>query len=102
MPTDPKRVQALLRAAHLCWEAFPYLQLRYGERGWRITLSDAAWLTTMCEMQIEHMLDNILWIVEVLAHRGIPSLTMEKQLLFLHQELIHEDPERKQTYDRLL
>lgn len=102
IPTDPKRVQATLRAAHLCWKAFTYLQIRYGERGWRFTLSDAAWLVTMSDMKVIDMLDNICWLVELLANRGIPSLIMEKQLLFLHNELLQEDPERRLTYDRLL
>lgn len=43
---DPGEQAAAEAATRLSWREFPYYAKRYGERGWRFSLSDSGWLQT--------------------------------------------------------
>ncbi|WP_448381714.1 biliverdin-producing heme oxygenase [Desulfosoma sp.] len=102
MPADEAELQAALQAAERCWDAFPYFALRYGERGRRFAASDAAFLTTLCDVDMRAMVDQVYWLADVLAARGIPTWLTETQLRFLHEELVNTRPEKQALYDRVL
>jgi len=43
----PGEQAAAEAATRLSWKEFPYYAKRYGERGWRFSLSDSGWLQTL-------------------------------------------------------
>ena len=45
---DPAEQSAAAAAIRASWREFPYYARRYGERGWRFSLSDTGWLQTLC------------------------------------------------------
>ena len=87
VPQDPAVLAAARRAGARCWEAFPYLAWRYGERGLRFTHSDSAWLATLPGLEPALAQAQVDWLVSVLAARGMPSLLLHQHLVFLHEEL---------------
>ncbi|NTW86660.1 MAG: biliverdin-producing heme oxygenase [Holophagaceae bacterium] len=87
IPQHPNLLQAALRAGERCWEEFPYLSARYGERGLRFTDSDSAWLATLAWRTATDAIDQVLWLGRILARRGLPRLLLERQLALLIEEL---------------
>jgi len=59
-------------ATRLSWREFPYYPKRYGERGWRFSLSDSGWLQTLCELSPDAARAQLLWLSNLLAARGMP------------------------------
>lgn len=102
IPTDPREVQAALRAGDLCWQRFPYFERRYGERGGRFARSDAAWQATLHLYPSAEILQQVRWLGRVLAGRGMPTYLLEQQLEILVAELIAAIPERQSSYEKLL
>jgi methanogenic corrinoid protein MtbC1/heme oxygenase len=102
IPVDAREVQAALRAGDLCWQRFPYLEKRYGERGQRFTRSDAAWQATLHPYPAAQILDQLRWLARVLAGRGMPSYLLQVQLEILVSELVAAVPERQSDYEKLL
>jgi hypothetical protein len=92
---DPIEWDAAQAAAHRSWREFPYYSHRYGERGWRFTLSDSAWIVTLCAMNTEAAERQIRWLRELLVNRGMPSYLLERHLDFLCEELTRRAPERE-------
>jgi len=101
VPTDPRERAAALQAARQCWDYFPYYEARYGERGWRFTKSDAAWLATLAHTGQAHVNHQILWLNRVLAARGMPSLMLHVQLEMLAAALTAAVPEHANAYHKL-
>jgi heme oxygenase len=102
VPADPKEIAAALAAGHSCRGEFPYFEARYGERGRRFTDSDAAWLASLVGLSTPLIIAQIAWLGSVLASRGMPRITLERQLFYLHEELVAADTGKQSEYDRLL
>ena len=102
VPKDPREVEAAVKAGDICWERFPYLKQRYGERGLRFTRSDAAWLTTLAGCDPSLIIGQVRWLNRVLAGRGMPSIVMQVQLEMLVDTLVDAIPERRSQYEKLL
>lgn len=85
--TDPRELEAALRAGERSWAAVPYYRLRYGDRGAAFTRSDSAWLVTLCNQAPEAALEQALWLGRILSVRGMPRWLLEEHLRLLHREL---------------
>lgn len=98
---DPGEQAAAEAATRLSWREFPYYAKRYGERGWRFSLSDSGWLQTLCELSPDAARSQMLWLANLLAARGMPRYLMERHLEHLHAELLARMPDRAGRYDFL-
>lgn len=86
MPQDEREIALALRAADAAWRRHPYLEARFGARGRRFTLSDSCWLASLRGGAPEEILRNLRWLAGVLAARGLPTLILERHLVFLDAE----------------
>jgi hypothetical protein len=77
IPSDPRELQAAVRAGERCWQRFPYFSQRYGHRGEKFTSSDSAWLVTLVEYDQARVHQQVAWLGQVLAARGMPRLLLE-------------------------
>lgn len=102
MPDNPLEIEAAISAAYRCREEYPYFEERYRERGRDFGKSDAAWLVTLAELPGPQLMGQVEWLGRLLANRGMPRITLERQLELLHQELTAAVPERRQQYHGLL
>lgn len=102
VPADALEIRAAVAAASRCREEFPYFDERYQERGRSFGKSDAAWLVTLTELPELELLSQVEWLGRVLANRGMPRLTLERQLELLHEELTEVLPENRARYEGLL
>src|ERR1700761_5276868 len=100
--TDPLEQKAAEVAIRASWHEFPYYAKRYGERGWRFSLSDTGWIQTLCHFQVAESRAQVRWLAGLLASRGMPSYLLERHLELLHQEMLAVAPERAGHYLRLL
>lgn len=100
--TDPHEIEAAIKAGLACWSHYPFYEERYGERGRRFAISDAAWLVGLCELPVEVAVEQVRWLANFLSIRGMPSITMEMQLHTLHHELGVRSPHNKPRYHNLL
>jgi hypothetical protein len=73
--------------ARRCREEYPYFDERYQERGKSFVNSDAAWLVTLTVLPPSQLLGQVEWLGRVLGNRGMPRITLERQLILLHMEL---------------
>ncbi len=101
MPQDSREIEAALSASNRGWSEFPYYEQRYGERGKRYSDSDACWLATLTTLDQALLQQQIDWLCRVLATRGMPTILMERILLFLCEELSSAVPERAAEYEKL-
>lgn len=85
--SDPRAWAASLRAVDLCWRRFPYLGMRYGERGLRFTRSDSAWLASLPEFDPPVVAEQVTWLRGLMATRGMPSVLLQTHLDILCDEL---------------
>ena len=102
IPSDPRELEAAIRAGELCWRQFPYYEWRYGERGRRFASSDSAWLVTLSEHDQPVVDQQVRWLGQVLAARGMPQIMLETHLELLHEELVRAAPEKAGSYEKLL
>jgi len=102
VPSDILEIQASISAGNKCLQEFPYLYERYQERGKAFTYSDAAWLITLSRLPKGECLRQVQWLGRVLGNRGIPRITLERQLEILYEELLSNYPERRDIYSGLL
>ena len=102
VPADKREIAAAIIAGKLCREEFPYFDERYGERGKRFTDSDAAWLATLARLTPPLIVSQVAWLGGVLASRGMPRISLERQLFYLHEELVGAVPDNKTDYDQLM
>jgi heme oxygenase len=100
--SDPREIEAALRAGEHTWREFPYYAMRYGDRGRRFTRSDSAWLAGLCALPPDLVLEQVDWLSRVLAARGMPRLLMERHLRVLHAHLALAVPDRRPSYRSLL
>lgn len=98
---DPRELLAALEAGERSWDAYPYFEWRYGERGKRFTRSDSAWLVTLSDMKPEVVHQQVRWMGHLLSVRGMPQFLLEHHLRNLHEALIEAVPERRRRYEKL-
>jgi hypothetical protein len=48
------------------------------------------------------MISQVAWLGGVLASRGMPRITLERQLVYLHEELIKVNAGKRIEYDKLM
>ena len=101
LPSDPRELEAAVRAGERSWRRFPYLAARYGERGRQFTSSDSGWVVTLAEYDQTTVDRNVLWLADLIAQRGLPRWVLEVHLGYLVEELVQAAPERAAGYDRL-
>jgi len=94
VPQDPRAFQAAVAAAGACHDEFPYFEERFQERGREFARSDAAWLATLADLPEAQVLSQVEWLGRILGNRGIPRLTLERQLILLDEALAAAWPER--------
>lgn len=99
---NPLEIQAAIKAGINCWNEFPYYEIRYGDRGRRFTVSDSAWLVTLCELSQEEAIRQVDWLAKFLSIRGMPTYTMEIQMEHLYKVLSDLIPSNEQKYHKLL
>ena len=102
VPDEAGEIQAAVTAARLCRDEFPYFNERYQERGRSFAKSDAAWLVTLTAMPLPSLLSQVEWLGRVLGNRGMPRITLERQLELLHEQLCVAVPEKCDHYAGLL
>lgn len=98
----PGEQAAAQAATRLSWKEFPYYAKRYGERGWRFSLSDSGWLQTLSELSLEAAKSQVLWLANLLAARGMPRFLLERHLQHLHAQLLISVPAQAEGYGFLL
>lgn len=101
VPDNAPEVFAAITAAQKCREEFPYFNERFGERGKDFARSDAAWLASLTTLPQEQVIAQVEWLGRVLGNRGIPRITLERQLELLYEELCNVNALRKDEYLRL-
>lgn len=99
--SDPAEWAAAQAAARRSWEAFPYYATRYGERGWRFTLSDTGWIAALCALPPTAVRAQLAWLQGLLIPRGMPSWLLEWHLVALHEELVAGTPDALDRYAAL-
>jgi hypothetical protein len=97
----PGEQAAAEAATRLSWKEFPYYPKRYGERGWKFSLTDSGWMQTLTDLSLDAAKSQVLWLSNVLAARGMPRYLLERHLEHLHAQLIVAVPERAQAYELL-
>jgi heme oxygenase len=102
VPGDVKEIEAALAAASKCRTEFPYFDERYQDRGRSFAKSDAAWLASLVALPEAQLLSQVEWLGRVLGNRGMPRITLERQLELLHTELVAAVPTRIDQYNGLL
>lgn len=102
VPDTVDELQAAVTAARKCREEFPYFNERYQERGRSFAKSDAAWLVTLVSLPQTQLMNQVEWLGRVLANRGMPRITLERQLELLYGELAAALPEEREQYTGLL
>ena len=102
VPQDPREIHAAIEAARRCRDEFRYFEERYRERGRSFAQSDAAWLATLVQLPEVQAINQVEWLGRMLGNRGIPRLSLERQLELLHEELVAAVPEREAAYGVLL
>jgi heme oxygenase len=101
VPDNRSALEAAVTAARRCREEFPYFDLRYQERGKSFAKSDAAWLVTLTGLPRPQLVQQVEWLGRVLGNRGMPRITLERQLELLHEELSRVLPEKRQEWQQL-
>jgi heme oxygenase len=102
VPGDVREIEAAVSAAKKCGEEFPYFDERYQERGRSFAKSDSAWLATLAGLPETQLLSQVEWLGRVLGNRGMPRITLERQLELLHGELATAVPAKIDPYKGLL
>ena len=102
VPDNVDELHAAVIAAEKCRGEFPYFNERYQERGRNFAKSDAAWLVTLASLQQTELMLQVEWLGRVLANRGMPRITLERQLELLYGELAAALPEKHDRYEGLL
>ena len=100
--TDPRELEAAVRAGEKCWEEFPYYEWRYSSRGKRFTSSDSAWIAALVQLDQKKVQEQINWLGCVLSQRGMPQIMLERHLEILYEELTRAVPDREESYKKLL
>ena len=83
----PAEKAAADRATRRSWREFPYYAQRYGQRGFKFSLSDSGWLETLPDLSVDTAIAQMHWLAGLLAARGMPRVLLERHLAFLKLEL---------------
>ncbi len=105
MPQDPREIALALRAGRAAWDRYPYLELRFGERGRRFTNSDSCWLVALTRLPADAATKSLEWLRSVLGSRGIPTVILEEHLRAIAGALAAEFPDQPRLavqFDRFL
>jgi hypothetical protein len=102
LPSDPREVDAALRASQLSWRRCPYYAWRYGDRGRAFSNSDSAWLVTLTTSTQAQVTEQVLWLAGLLSNRGAPRWLLEMHLDVLYRKLVGLVPEKAAHYEKLL
>lgn len=102
VPDNVVEIDAAVTAARKCREEFPYFDERYQERGRSFAKSDVAWLASLALLPETQLLSQIEWLGRVLGNRGMPRITLERQLELLYDELAAAVPARIDHYKGFL
>ena len=86
--TDPLELDAGRAAAAVTWEAFPYYERRFADRGRLFCDSDTGWLIARCDAGPANLMRDVLWLGRVLSARGMPQYLLETHLMNLHRALV--------------
>lgn len=98
VPDTSTEIKAAVAAARRCREEFPYFDERFQERGRNFAKSDSAWLATLVELPLLQVLLQVEWLGRVLGNRGMPRITLERQLELLQEELLNAIPEGAERF----
>ncbi|MCC5789086.1 MAG: biliverdin-producing heme oxygenase [Opitutales bacterium] len=104
VPDDPQEIETARAAALECWQAFPYLERRYGLRGRLYADSDGAWLATLPSLNMKTAINQVNWFGSLLATRGMPTVILEDKLQRLaasYTTTFPEHPERAKRFKAL-
>lgn len=99
--SEPAERAAAEAATRQSWREFPYYPRRYGERGWRFSLSDSGWISTLSDSTDSEALTQLRWLAQLLAARGMPQYLLERHLFHLHAALTEVMPGDVMRYARL-
>lgn len=100
--TDPRELDAVRRAGDTSMAEFPYYVRRYGDRARLFSLSDGAWLVTLCtNPDPAFVRGEVVWLAHLLSARGMPSYLLERHLDVLEAALAEGVPENAALYARL-
>jgi hypothetical protein len=80
---------------------YPYYEARYGENAMRFGHSDGAWIALLAHDIQRGVDEQVRWLGNVLACRGMPRLLLERHLEILHEELAAAVPEERHRYEKL-
>jgi hypothetical protein len=79
--TDPHEIQATVKALANPSHMWVYLLWRFGERGVRFTNSDALWLAQVGHQDLDEVKQDLNWLRNVLATRGMPHVIISRYIL---------------------
>lgn len=96
MPARETDLARALRCAEAAWGRFPYLAMRYGDRGRRFTNSDSCWLVSLYDLEESLVIKNLQWLRTVLASRGLPTMILEDHLRKIDADVAAHERERWQ------
>ncbi len=102
IPANAAEIEAAVTAARRCREEFPYFDERYRERGRSFATSDAAWLATLADLPGAQLFSQVDWLGRLLANRGMPRITLERQLELLHECMVAALPAKRDHCKGLL
>jgi hypothetical protein len=101
LPDNPDEVIASIRAAERCMDTFPYLGIRFGQRGDAFARTDSGYLTTLVRFPQDYLIEQVQWLARVLSNRGMPRWLMEVHLEILAEELGRAIPSGSADYGKL-
>jgi hypothetical protein len=87
LPDNPLEIEAALSAGRHSWKAYPYYDIRYSDRGERFTRSDSGYLVTLTQADLEIVEEQVNWLANILANRGMPTWLLEQHLRVLYGHL---------------
>lgn len=99
--TDSLELKAGAEAAVETWNAFPYYERRYADRGRLFCNSDTAWLITRCDAGRQVAVRDVRWLGEVLSSRGMPQYLLEVHLGNLYRALVRVDVWPRKRFEPL-
>lgn len=100
IPQSPREIELALRAGKATWKRYPYLGLRFGDRGKRFIGSDSCWLVTLARAPTETATRSLEWLRTVLASRGIPTLILEHHVRTVARALATKFPNERELSTR--
>jgi hypothetical protein len=89
--TDLSMLRAAIRAARTSYEGLPYYRDRYGDRGARFSVSDSSWIVHLVAAPEAVAVQQVFWLADMLATRGMPTWLMELHLDTMAEELMSSD-----------